>query len=159
MKKALFVLLFMATTGIVRAQQPATPPPPPLPAKHADPDAVIAVDGPDTTALKDDKVFTAVEHEPEYPGGMMKFYQYINENLKYPEKAKDRSIAGRVIIGFIVEKDGSFSDIVINRGLSRECDAEAVRLLKSTEKWNPGVQNGHIVRVMYNVIITFKIPG
>lgn len=145
--------------GKVYAQQPATPPPPPLPAKHADPDASIVVDGPDTTTLKDNKVFTAVEHEPEYPGGMMKFYQYIHENLKYPPKAKDRGIEGRVIIGFIVEKDGSFSDIVINRGLSRECDAEAVRLLKSTEKWNPGVQNGHIVRVMYNVIITFKIPG
>lgn len=157
MKKTLFVLLFMATTGIVLAQQQTTPPPP-LPAKHADPDAAIVVDGPDTTTLKDDKVFTAVEHEPEYPGGMMKFYQYVQENLKYPEKAKDRGTEGRVILGFIVEKDGSFSDIVINSGLSRECDAEAVRLLKSTEKWNPGVQNGHIVRVMYNVIITFKIP-
>ncbi|MFB9844638.1 energy transducer TonB [Mucilaginibacter ginsenosidivorans] len=158
MKNSFLILVLLIAFITTHGQQPTTPPPPPLPAKHADPDAAIVVDGTDTTTSKNDKIFTAVEHEPEYPGGMMKFYQYIHENLKYPEKAKNSGIEGRVILGFIVEKDGSFSDIVINRGLSRECDAEAVRLLKSTEKWNPGVQNGHLVRVMYNVIITFKTP-
>jgi protein TonB len=88
---------------------------------------------------------------------MMKFYDYIKENLKYPDKARENGVEGRVVLSFVVEKDGSFSDIKVLRSISRECDAEAIRLLVASQKWEPGMQNDHLVRVMYNVIIGFKL--
>ncbi|HVW14969.1 MAG TPA: energy transducer TonB [Mucilaginibacter sp.] len=102
-------------------------------------------------------VFTAVEQEPTYPGGLKKWFNYIKTNLQYPEKAKESQVEGKVFISFIVEKDGTVTFPKVVRGIGNGCDEEAVRLLKNSPKWNPGMQNGHVVRVSYMTIVDFKL--
>ncbi len=158
MKRLLITVAFVAAFLISHAQQPPPKNPKDPDAIAKDPDSSALIDPPvKIVKLDPQQIFTAVEHEPTYPGGMMKFYDYIKENLKYPDKARENGVEGRVVLGFVVEKDGSLSDIKVYRGISSECDAEAIRLLKASQKWEPGTQNGHIVRVMYNVIISFKL--
>ena len=103
--------------------------------------------------------FVAMETPPSYPGGMASFYKFLGENVKYPKKAKDENIQGNVFVSFTVEKDGSLNDIVVNKSLGGGTDEEAVRVLKLSKKWNPGLQNGKVVRVKYNLPIRFRIPG
>ena len=106
----------------------------------------------------DQKVFTAVEHEPEFPGGRQGFRKYLSDSLKYPDKARDNDLHGQVFVSFVVEKDGSLSAIKISRSLTRETDAEAIRVLQDGPKWVPGVQNGKPARVMFTVVIPFPFP-
>ena len=106
----------------------------------------------------DQKIFTAVEHQPEFPGGRQGFYKYLSDSLKYPDKARNDDIHGQVGANFVVEKDGSLSDIKISRSLTPETDAEAIRVLQDGPKWAPGVQNGKPVRVMFTVVISFPFP-
>jgi len=108
---------------------------------------------------KDDKVFTEVEHVPNYPGGVDKFYKFLQENIKYPAEAKSKKIQGKVFVSFIVEKDGSLSGIKTIRDPGAGCGPEAVRVMKLSPKWNPGVQNGHKVRVQYTLPISFTLKG
>lgn len=158
MKKILLIFLFLIPLLAAHAQQPPPKNPKDPDAIAKDPDSSALIDPPvKIVKLNPQQIFTAVEHEPTYPGGMTKFYDYIKENLKYPDKARENGVEGRVVLSFVVEKDGSFSDIKTLRSISPECDAEAIRLLKASQKWEPGMQNGHIVRVMYNVIISFKL--
>lgn len=103
----------------------------------------------------DQKIFSAVEKEPQFAGGIEKFYQYLVKNERYPDKARENNIRGKVFLSFVVEKDGSLSDIKVNNPLSPETDAEAIRLLNYSPKWNPGMQNGRPVRVAYTMPITF----
>ena len=103
--------------------------------------------------------FVSMETPPTYPGGMVSFYKFLGENVKYPKQAKDENIQGNVFVSFTIEKDGSLNDIVVNKPLGGGTDEEAVRVLKLSKKWNPGVQNGKVVRVKYNLPIRFKIPG
>lgn len=103
--------------------------------------------------------FVSMENPPSYPGGMASFYKFLGENVKYPKQAKDENIQGNVFISFTVEKDGSLNDITVNKPLGGGTDEEAVRVLKLSKRWNPGVQNGKVVRVKYNLPIRFKIPG
>lgn len=114
-----------------------------------------------TTAQDDQTVynFVAMENPPSYPGGMASFYKFLGENVKYPKQAKDENIQGNVFVSFTVEKDGSLNDIVVNKALGGGTDEEAVRVLKLSKRWNPGLQNGKVVRVKYNLPIRFKIPG
>jgi len=100
--------------------------------------------------------FVAVEKTPEYPGGMKKFYEYLGKNLKYPPVAKANKTSGRVFLTFIVEESGKLSDIKVIRGLSKETDAEAVRVLKESPKWNPGIIKRQPVRVRYNITVNFS---
>jgi len=159
MKKILLIFLFLIPMLVAHAQQPPPPKNPKDPdAVAIDRDSATLIDPPiKVVKLNPQQIFTAVEHEPTFPGGMMKFYDYIKENLRYPDKARENGVQGKVVLGFVVEKDGSFSDIKVLRSVSSECDAEAIRLLKASQKWDPGMQNGHIARVMYNVIIGFKL--
>jgi len=108
---------------------------------------------------KDDKVFTEVEHVPNYPGGVDKFYKFLQENIKYPAEAKSKKIQGKVFVSFIVEKDGSLSGIKTIRDPGAGCGPEAVRVMKLSPKWNPGVQNGHKVRVQYTLPISFTLKA
>src|SRR5579863_2256095 len=97
-------------------------------------------------ALSDTVIFTVVEKMPEYPGGMNRFYKYVGKNLRYPAKAIKNETSGNVQLTFVVEKDGSLTDVRIIKGVSPEIDAEAIRLIKECSNWKPGVQSGRTVR-------------
>ena len=101
----------------------------------------------DTTA--GDKVYKVCEQMPTYEGGDAALMKYIGENLKYPEEAKERGLQGRVVVGFIIEKDGSLTNFKVLRAVDRALDAEALRVVKGMPKWIPGRQNGQCVRVRY----------
>ena len=102
-------------------------------------------------------VYTIVEQMPEFPGGEAELIHYISKNIHYPQEAKEKGIQGRVFIGFVIEKDGSVSNIRNLRGVDSELDAEAVRVVKSMPKWKPGMHNGEFVRVSYQIPILFKL--
>jgi protein TonB len=99
------------------------------------------------------------EIEPGYPGGMSAFYHYIYDNLKYPDKARKKNIQGKVLISFVIEKDGSLVDIKVLKGVASDIDAEAIRLIKESPKWKPGIQNGQPVRVQYSMPIDFSLDS
>jgi TonB family protein len=101
--------------------------------------------------------FVSLETQPTFPGGMDKFYTYLKENLRYPAEAKANKLEGKVFLSFVVEKDGSLMDIKVDRKLGQGTDEEAVRVLKGSPKWQPGIQNGNIVRVKYNIPISFNL--
>lgn len=105
-----------------------------------------------------DKVYTIVEKQPGFPGGYQAFGQYLASNIKYPAADKENKVEGRVIVQFVVETDGSLSDIKAIRSPSETLSAEAIRVLLRSPKWIPGVQNGHQVRVSYTIPIAFKLP-
>ena len=101
----------------------------------------------DTTT--DDKVYDVCEQMPIYEGGDAALLKYLRENLKYPDKTKDRGVQGRLVIGFIVEKDGSLTNVKVLRAVDIALDAEVLRLVKGMPKWIPGRHNGQRVRVRY----------
>ena len=102
--------------------------------------------------------FVSMETPPSYPGGIAKFYQFLGANIKYPKLAAQNNIKGHVFVSFTVEKDGSLTDIKIDRKLGYGTDEEAVRVLSLSPKWNPGTQKGVAVRVKYNIPIKFALP-
>lgn len=102
-------------------------------------------------------VLSSVEHLPEFPGGVEAFVKFLGSNIRYPKDAREKGIQGRVIITFVVEKDGSLSGNKIVRGVSPDIDAEALRVLEMSPKWSPGTQKGKAVRVQYSVPISFKL--
>jgi len=104
-----------------------------------------------------DKVFEKVEDMPEFPGGEQAMMDFVSKNVVYPEEAINKGIAGRVFVGFIVEKDGSVSEVKVLRGIGGGCDEEAVRVVKSMPKWKPGKMKGKPVRVSYMMPIIFKL--
>ena len=105
----------------------------------------------------DGDVFLSVEENPEFPGGPAKLLEYIQKNLEYPEAARENEIQGRVFVGFIVEEDGSVSNVKILRGIGYGCDEEAIRLVNSLPKFKPGKQRGKPIRVYYTLPIVFKL--
>ena len=102
-------------------------------------------------------VYSIVEEMPEYPGGMDKLVEYLSQNIKYPQQAIEKGIEGKVFVSFIVEKDGSVSNVQVQRSLGGGCDEEAVRVVKAMPKWKPGKQDGKPVRVRYNLPINFRL--
>ena len=102
-------------------------------------------------------VYMIVEQMPEFPGGDKSLFQFIADNTKYPADAKEKGIKGRVFVNFIVEPDGSVSDIRVLRGIGGGCDEEAVRIVESMPKFKPGMQNGEAVRVSYTVPVFFRL--
>lgn len=102
-------------------------------------------------------VFTAVEHLPEFPGGVAAFGKFLGTHVRYPKDAREKGIQGRVIVTFVVEKDGKLSDIKVVRSVSPDIDAEALRVLALSPKWKPGTQKGKAVRVQYSVPISFTL--
>ena len=116
-------------------------------------------DNPAKDNMKPDKngVYQVVDQMPEFPGGEKAMMKYLADNIKYPQKAKDNNIAGRVFVGFIVEKDGSISEVKVLRGIGGGCDEEAVRVIKAMPKWTPGKVKGEPVRVSYTIPLNFKL--
>ncbi|MBP3766845.1 MAG: energy transducer TonB [Prevotella sp.] len=103
----------------------------------------------------EDKIFDVVEQAPTFKEGDVR--AWLSKNMQYPAVAAENGISGRVVVGFVVERDGSISHVQVLRGVDPSLDKEAVRVVKSMPKWNPGMQNGSPVRVKYNVPVQFKL--
>jgi protein TonB len=106
----------------------------------------------------DEAIFFVVEVQPEFPGGMDSMYAFIQKNLIYPEKAKAEGIEGRVFVQFVIEKDGSISNILIKRAIGGGCEEAAVEMIKNMPKWKPGKQRGKPVRFQFVLPIKFELP-
>ncbi len=104
-----------------------------------------------------EEIFVIVEEQPHPIGGMNSFYSYINKNIKYPSNARRMGIQGRVFVQFVIEKDGSISQVEVIRGISSDCDNEAVRVVENAPAWQPGKQRGRPVRVKMVLPISFKL--
>ncbi|MBR4389382.1 MAG: energy transducer TonB [Prevotella sp.] len=112
---------------------------------------------PEPKKEEDNKVFDVVEQQPAFPGGQGALLSWLSSNIHYPAVAEENGIQGRVVVSFVVEKDGSISNVQVVRGVDPSLDKEAARVVKSMPKWTPGKQNGQAVRVKYNVPVTFKL--
>ena len=108
------------------------------------------------TIDQDDPVFQVVEQMPEFPGGMGECMKWLQANIKYPKEG-DKGVQGRVILQFIVEKDGSITDVKVVRSVSPDLDAEAIRVASTMPKWKPGMQRGKVVRVKYTIPVMFRL--
>ena len=105
----------------------------------------------------DDEFFMVVENMPEFPGGDLALMKFIQRNVQYPDSAKVNNITGKVYIGYIVDRSGSVTNVKIVRGVDKNLDAEAVRVVKSLPKYKPGYQRGKLVRVMFTIPINFTL--
>ena len=105
----------------------------------------------------DEEFFMVVENMPEFPGGDLGLMKYIQKNVKYPAIAKEYNITGKVYVSFIVDKSGKVTNVKVVRGVDRNLDAEAVRVVKSLPKYKPGKQRGKAVRVMFTIPINFTL--
>jgi len=104
-----------------------------------------------------DEIFVIVEDFPTPVGGMGAFYQYVNENIRFPRQALTLRIEGKVFVQFVVGKNGELEDITVIRGIGGGCDEEAMRIIENAPRWNPGKQRGKPVKVKMVLPITFKI--
>ncbi len=109
--------------------------------------------------VEENKVFTAVEQMPQFPGGEAELMKYIQKNLKYPPVAMENNIQGRVVVQFVVTKTGKIGEVKVARGKDPDLDKEAVRVVKSLPDFIPGKMNGQSVNVWYTLPITFKLQG
>ena len=118
----------------------AAPPPPPAPKPEVS-----------------NKVFDVVEEMPHFPGGAAALQAFLSSNTKYPVVAQENGVQGRVIVSFVVERDGSITDVRVVRSVDPSLDREASRVVRSMPRWSPGKQNGSAVRVKYNVPVVFRL--
>lgn len=116
-----------------------------------------AVAQPEPKPEVENKVFDVVEQMPSFPGGPSALMKYLSENVKYPVVAQENGVQGRVVVSFVVEKDGHITDVKVVRSVDPSLDKEAARVVKSMPSWIPGKQNGSAVRVKYNVPVSFKL--
>jgi len=108
-------------------------------------------------AIEDNKIFEVVEQKPSFPGGDGALMSWLSQNIKYPSIAAEIGVQGRVIVQFVVEKDGSITDVKIAKSVDPSLDKEAARVIKSMPHWIAGRQNGSPVRVRFTVPVTFKL--
>jgi len=162
-------------------EQKVKPPPPPPPKKvvqinvveddvEVEDDLMIDAEADETTEMdeyipievdeeivEEAAIFTVVESMPEFKGGRDALYAYLGNNIKYPVMAKESGIQGKVYVTFVVEKDGSITDVKLLRGIGGGCDDEAIRVVGSMPRWKPGKQRGKPVRVQYNLPVRFTL--
>ena len=117
--------------------------------------AFVSVNAYSQSDDSDNSVYSMVDERAQFPGGQNEMLKYLQENLQYPEAAKANNVHGRVIVKFIVERDGSLSDIKVMKGIGSGCDEEAIRLIQSMPKWKPGKNKGKEVRVSMMVPVNF----
>lgn len=117
----------------------------------------IAAPEPPKHVVEETKIFTVVEQMPMFPGGDAALMGYLRDNIHYPTVAAENGVQGRVVVGFVVERDGSITDVNIIRSVDPSLDREAMRVVKSMPRWTPGKQNGSAVRVKYQVPVTFRL--
>jgi|GEM_PF-1437412 len=141
----------------------STPPAPPTPPHYAhESDGIIAKEAYLAELAKkenkDEKIYTVVQTQPEFPGGQGAMYKFIGDNLVYPASAKAEKVQGKVIIQFVVEKDGKINLIkVVRDGVGHGAANESVNVMQKMPDWKPGYQEGKAVRVQYTLPITFKL--
>lgn len=111
----------------------------------------------ESTSTNGEEVFTLVEQMPEFPGGNEALKKYLGDNLVYPKSARENGIQGKVIVSFVVETDGSISEVKVVRSVNAVLDEEAARVVKAMPKWKPGMHNGEVVRVKYLLPISFSL--
>ncbi len=164
---------------ITRQEQPP-PPPPPEPSQELiivdddveleeeftiDVDADVFTEVQEFTPIQieeeeevdEDVIFTVVEDQPEFPGGEEARQRFLEDNLRYPTMAREAGIQGTVFVTFVVETDGSVTDVRVLRGIGGGCDEEAVRVVNMMPRWEPGRQRGQPVRVQFNMPIRFRL--
>jgi periplasmic protein TonB len=107
--------------------------------------------------VEEEQIFTIVEDDPEFPGGQSALMQYLQSNLKYPTMAREAGIQGTVFVTFVVERDGSITDVRILRGVGGGLDEEAIRVVRNMPRWKAGRQRGQAVRVQFNLPIRFVL--
>ena len=112
---------------------------------------------PEPPKVEESKVFDVVEEMPQFPGGQAALLEYLAKNIKYPVVAEENGVQGRVIVTFVVERDGSITDVKVVKSVDPSLDKEAARVVKSMPHWIPGKQNGSAVRVKYTVPVTFRL--
>jgi protein TonB len=139
---ALWCVLLAAPLCLAQGNSPSDGPP-----------VVPAID--DTGQEQD--VVPHVEVQPEFPGGQAALAAFMVKEVQYPKKAKRGGVEGQVIVGFVVDKDGSVTDVQVVRGVDPLLDAEAVRAVQAMPKWTPGTMNGKPVKVKYNLPVRFKL--
>jgi protein TonB len=94
---------------------------------------------------------------PSFPGGLTALFQFLSQSIKYPVVAEENGVQGRVLVTFVVERDGSITDVKVVKSIDPSLDAEAKRVIRSMPRWKPGKQNGSAVRVKYTVPVTFRL--
>ena len=104
-----------------------------------------------------DEIFLVVEDQPEFPGGTAALMEYLRKNIKYPAICRENNIQGKVIVTFVVNKDGSIVDIEVIKSVNPSLDKEAIRVISQMPKWKPGAQRGKPVRVKYSVPVNFRL--
>ena len=178
----------LAEEEIEITQREPEPPPPPPPPEPEVPDVIEEVEEKvenkiDLSSLEDDQskaqvqtytpppppkpveeeateeIFVVVEQQPEFPGGMTALMKFLGDNIKYPVIAQENGIQGRVITNFVVERDGSISDVQVVRGQDPSLDKEAVRVIKTMPKWKAGQQRGKPVRVRFTLPVVFRLQN
>ncbi len=116
-----------------------------------------AGDGRAEESVDDNQIFDFLEEMPEFPGGEAAMMKWLGEHINYPAIAQENNIQGRVMVGFVVERDGSVSDVKILRGVDPSLDKEATRVVKSMPKWKPGMQTGKPVRCRFTIPVSFRL--
>ena len=178
----------LAEEEIEITQRDPTPPPPPPPPEPEVPEIIDVVEERvenqiDLSSLEDDQsraqvatytpppppkaveeeateeIFVVVEQQPEFPGGMSALMKFLSDNIKYPVIAQENGIQGRVITTFVVERDGSITDMNVVRGQDPSLDKEAVRVIKTMPRWKPGQQRGKPVRVRFTLPVQFRLAN
>lgn len=117
----------------------------------------VVVKEPEPEKPKEEEIFVAVEQQAEFPGGLPALMKWLGNNIRYPEAAQQNDIQGRVIVKFVVEKDGSIGAADIVKGVDKDLDREAIRVVKKMPKWQPGKNNGVAVRSYFTLPVVFKL--
>lgn len=177
----------LAEEEIVMTRREPTPPPPPPPPAPEEPVALEVVEEKVETRIEikteddqsqkqtevflpppppkpkveevTDEIFMVVENAPEFPGGQSAMMKFLSDNIKYPVIAQENGIQGRVTCNFVVERDGSITDVQVVRGQDPSLDKEAVRVIQSMPKWKPGKQRGQAVRVRFTLPVVFRLQN
>lgn len=183
----LIVSELLAEEEIEITRRDPTPPPPPPPPAPETPEIIVVVEEKVETKIKidtedsqdreqvatyvappppkpkqevvTDEIFVVVEDKPEFPGGDAALMKFLNTNIKYPVIAQENGIQGRVVCNFVVERDGSITDVQVVRGQDPSLDKEAVRVIQSMPKWKPGKQRGSAVRVRFTLPVVFRLQN
>lgn len=119
----------------------------------------VVVKEPEPEVKKEEEIFVAVEQQAEFPGGQAALMKWLSQNVRYPETAQQNDVQGRVIVKFVVEKDGSIGTATILKGVDKDLDREALRVVKKMPKWQPGKNNGVAVRSYFNLPVVFKLQN
>ena len=120
---------------------------------------VVKEPEPEKAKPKEEEIFVAVEQQAEFPGGQGALMKFLSNNIRYPESAQQNDIQGRVIVKFVVEKDGSIGNVTVVKGVDRDLDREAIRVVKKMPRWQPGKNNGVAVRSYFNLPVTFRLQN